>query len=131
MTTSTTTETIPEFASLRIRPEVQSEESKPETPKKEESQKEEEEYKYAHLLPHFSSDTYPPLEPYDHVDPGHRALHHPNPRAFLDGAQSVIEITPHLGTEVRGINLAALDSDGRDQLALEVSHLHLAFSMHG
>ncbi|KAH6917447.1 hypothetical protein BKA70DRAFT_334979 [Coprinopsis sp. MPI-PUGE-AT-0042] len=121
MSTTTTTETIPEFASLRIRPEVQSEEVKPEAPKTQSQDETEEDYKYAHLLPHFSSDHYPPLEPYEHVDPGHRALNHSNPRAFLDGAQSVIEITPHLGTEVRGINLAALDSDGRDQLALEVA----------
>jgi sulfonate dioxygenase len=80
----------------------------------------EQEYRYAHLLPHFSEDRYPPLEPYEHVDPGHRALQHPNPRSFLDTAERVIEITPQLGTEVRGINLAELDSDGRDQLALEV-----------
>ncbi|TEB35127.1 alpha-ketoglutarate-dependent sulfonate dioxygenase [Coprinellus micaceus] len=81
----------------------------------------EQEYRYAHLLPHFSEDRYPPLEPYEHVDPGHRALQHPNPRSFLDTAERVIEITPQLGTEVRGINLAELDSDGRDQLALEVA----------
>ena len=82
----------------------------------------EREYRYAHLLPHFSEDRYPPLEPYEHIDPGHRALQHPNPRSFLDAAERVIEITPQLGTEVRGINLAGLDSDGRDQLALEVGY---------
>lgn len=78
------------------------------------------EYRYSHLLPHFSADRYPPLEPFDHVDPGHRALALPNPRAFLNNATSVTELTPHLGTEVTGINLAELDSSGRDQLALEV-----------
>ncbi|KAH7883873.1 TauD-domain-containing protein [Phlebopus sp. FC_14] len=78
-------------------------------------------YKYAHLLPHFASDTYPPLTPFEHVDPGFRALSHANPRAFLNGAASVTLLTPNLGTEVRGIGLAALDSDGRDQLALEVA----------
>lgn len=81
--------------------------------------KPEEEYRYKHLLPHFSDDRYPPLEPFEHVDPAFRALKLPNPRAFLDGAESVIEITPHLGTEVRGVNLAQMDSDSRDQLALE------------
>lgn len=79
------------------------------------------EYKYIHLLPYFSTDKYPALESYEHVDPGHRALSHPNPLSFLDSAVSVEEVTPNLGTEVRGVNLATLDSDGRDQLALLVS----------
>ncbi|PPQ62793.1 hypothetical protein CVT24_000487 [Panaeolus cyanescens] len=80
-----------------------------------------EEYAYAHLLPHFSADRYPPLTPFEHVDPASRALSHPNPRSFLDNATSVAEITPSLGTEVQGVNLATLDSDARDQLALEVA----------
>lgn len=102
-------------------------------PTEEESKKQEaqangkkEEYKYAHLMPVFSQDRYPPLTPFEHVDPGHRALSHPNPRAFLDGATNIDELTPHLGTEVTGVNLAELDSTGRDQLALEVSHTLLA-----
>lgn len=81
---------------------------------------EEEPYRYAHLLGYWSTDKYPPLEPFTHVDPGSRALNLPNPRAFLDNATSVVDLTPHLGTEVRGVNLAELDSNGRDQLALEV-----------
>lgn len=80
-----------------------------------------EEYRYSHLLPHFSQDRYPPLTPFEHSDPGLRALQHPNPRAFLQNATSVTEITPRLGTEVRGVNLAELDADARDELALEVS----------
>ncbi|TFK57625.1 TauD-domain-containing protein [Heliocybe sulcata] len=78
-------------------------------------------YRYAHLLPHFSQDTYPPLTPYEHADPGHRALGHANPRAFLGNATRVVELTPNLGTEVRGVNLAQLNSDERDELALEVA----------
>ena len=110
-TVETITEKLP---SLTLRQD-QSEESK-----------KEEEYKYAHLLPVFDKDEhFPPLTPFEHVDPGSRALNHPNPRAFLDNATSVIEITPRLGSEVRGVNLAELDNDGRDQLALEVSILHL------
>ncbi|THH29740.1 hypothetical protein EUX98_g4448 [Antrodiella citrinella] len=85
-------------------------------------QSQDEPYQYAHLLPAFPRDErFPPLTPFDHVDPGARALAHPNPRSFLESATSIIELTPNLGTEVRGINLATLDSDGRDQLALEVA----------
>lgn len=106
-TTTATTEGIEQgVATLKLRPATE--------------EKKEEEYRYAHLLPHFSVDRYPPLTPFEHVDPGHRALSHPNPLAFLEGASVVDEITPHLGTEVVGVNLAELDSTGRDQLALEV-----------
>nr|GAT43652.1 predicted protein [Mycena chlorophos] len=78
-------------------------------------------YRYANYLPHFSQDRYPPLEPFEHIDPGLRALAHPNPRAFLDNATSVVELTPRLGTEVRGVNLAELDADALDELALETA----------
>ncbi|KAJ6605808.1 TauD-domain-containing protein [Mycena sp. CBHHK59/15] len=77
-------------------------------------------YKYAHLLPVYSKDKYPPLELFEHVDPGLRALKHANPRSFLD-AGSVVELTPDFGSDVRGVNLAALSPDEKDQLALEVA----------
>lgn len=80
----------------------------------------EENYKYAHLLPVFSDKKYPPLEPFEHVDPGHRALSHPDPRSFLKNATRITDIQPVLGTEIVGVNLTDLDSDGRDQLALFV-----------
>lgn len=83
-----------------------------------------EEYKYTHLFPVFPKDEhYPPLTPFEHVDPGHRALQHPNPRSFLANAQ-VIQLTPPAGEEIRGVNLATLDNDGKDQLALEVYLCH-------
>lgn len=120
MSTTTVTEAAQAVAAkLTLRPTE--EESKKQEEKKEE-------YKYAHLMPVFSQDRYPPLTPFEHIDPGHRALSHPNPRAFLDGATNIDELTPHLGTEVTGVNLAELDSTGRDQLALEVSHTSLASS---
>lgn len=78
-------------------------------------------YPYAHLLPTFDSVTYPPLTPFQHEDPGHRALTHEDPLSFLKNASRVSEITPALGTEVEGVNLATLSSDERDQLALHVA----------
>lgn len=80
-------------------------------------------YKYEHLLPYFSQDKYPPLTPFKHEDPGLRALQHENPRSFLDRATSLVDLTPNLGTEVTGVNLATLDSDAKDQLALAVGRL--------
>ncbi|EIW86476.1 TauD-domain-containing protein [Coniophora puteana RWD-64-598 SS2] len=85
-------------------------------------QKDQEEYRYAHLLPHFDpSEKFPALTPFEHVDPGSRALKHADPLAFLKNAARVVQLTPRLGTEVRGVSLLSLDGDGRDQLALEVA----------
>ncbi|KZP32185.1 TauD-domain-containing protein [Athelia psychrophila] len=78
-------------------------------------------YRYAHLLPHFSKDTYPPLAPFAHADPGLRAISHPNPRAFLDSATKIVDLTPKLGTEIHGVQLVSLDDNAKDQLALEVA----------
>ncbi|KAJ6485742.1 TauD-domain-containing protein [Mycena sanguinolenta] len=80
----------------------------------------EEPYKYAHLMPVYSQDKYPPLQPFEHVDPGSRALTHANPRSFLD-AGNVVELTPEFGSDVRGVNLATLTPDQKDELALEVA----------
>jgi len=81
----------------------------------------EEEYKYSHLLPFFSQQTYAPLEPFEHTDPGHRALSHPDTTSFLRNATRITEIQPVLGTEIEGVQLTELDSNGRDQLALYVA----------
>ncbi|KAF9650698.1 TauD-domain-containing protein [Thelephora ganbajun] len=79
------------------------------------------EYRFSHLLPTFSQDgRYPPLELFDHVDPGSRALTHENPNAFLANA-IVSDLTPRFGSEIRGVNLATLNAEGRDQLALYVA----------
>lgn len=83
------------------------------------TEKTQEPYRYAHLLPVFPPDKYPPLTPFTHVDAGSRALNHPNPRAFLDKAE-VIELTPKFGSDIRGVNLAELNPDAMDELALEV-----------
>jgi hypothetical protein len=104
---------------LRLRSGLQTEEAKlQDQPEDKTSQSH---YQFAHLLPAFSHDEhYPPLEPYEHNDPGHRALTHENPLGYLKLATSISEITPSLGTEVRGVQLDKLDSDARDELALHV-----------
>lgn len=113
-TVQTITEALP---SLALRPGA---EKKPENENNSANQQPNADYRYARLLPVFPKDEhYDPLTPFDHVDPGARALSHPNPRSFLDNAQ-VSLLTPRFGSEVRGVNLAQLDDAGRDQLALEV-----------
>lgn len=104
--TTTLTQSLP---SLSLSPG----ESKPE--------KEKEEYAYAHLLPAFDSVRYPSLTPFRHEDPGLRALRHSDPTSFLSNASRAHELTPALGTEVEGVNLARLSSMERDQLALFVA----------
>jgi sulfonate dioxygenase len=115
-TVQTITEAIP---TLTLRPATEQSDTNSERP----SYQQTEGYRYAQYLPVFVNNTYPPLEPFEFSDPGARALQHANPRSFLDNATSVTEITPHLGTEVTGVQLSQLSSDQRDQLALEVSNI--------
>lgn len=88
------------------------------------AQTESDPYRYKDLLPYFAQDSYPPLIPFEHIDPGFRALSHPDPRAFLSNAAKVTDLTPNLGTEVQGVQLTELDATGRDQLALQVIKAH-------
>lgn len=67
-------------------------------------------YTYKHLLPTFDhSVKYPPLEPFEHVDPGHAALSDPTPRSFLAGAKES-HLTPKFGSEIEGVQLSKLDA---------------------
>lgn len=70
-------------------------------------------YKYARFLPSYDKEyKLPPLEPFEHKDPGHAALKHPDPRHFLKDAK-VNNLTPKFGTEVEGIQLSQLDDAGK------------------
>lgn len=81
-----------------------------------------EEYKYAHLLPALDPGyKYPPLQPFEHVDPGHRASSLSNPLAFLEKATKVKRVSPGFGTEIDGVQLKDLTNTERDQLALAVA----------
>ncbi|GAA5879622.1 hypothetical protein JCM3774_004288 [Rhodotorula dairenensis] len=78
-------------------------------------------YPYEHFLPFFDQSLrLPPLTPFKHFDPGHEALKHADPLAFLRDAD-VDELTPDFGSEVSGIQLDQLDDVGRQQLALFVA----------
>ncbi|GAA6007019.1 hypothetical protein JCM10207_009172 [Rhodosporidiobolus poonsookiae] len=79
-------------------------------------------YKYERFLPHWSTSLkLPPLEPFEHVDPGHAALADPDTRSFLDGAD-VKHLTPNFGTEIRdGVDLTQLGARERAQVALFVA----------
>lgn len=121
-TTTISTEKISETPTLTLRStDADAAKDKSNSPAADSTQQP---YRYEALLPVFNSVRYPPLEPFQHVDPGFRALEHPNPRSFLDNATSLDELTPHLGTEIRGVNLVNLTNDERDQLALEVRFMH-------
>ncbi|GAA6015733.1 hypothetical protein JCM10207_008779 [Rhodosporidiobolus poonsookiae] len=78
-------------------------------------------YPYAAFLPTFDAHLkLPPLEPFEHVDPGLAALDDPEPRSFLNAAE-VDELTPEFGSEVTGVQLHELDTRGRQQLARYVA----------
>jgi len=80
-------------------------------------------YPYARYLPTFDGDLkLPPLQDFTHIDPGHQALEHADPLAFLAGeGVQVEELTPQFGSEVSGLQLDKLDDRGRQQLALFVA----------
>ncbi|KAK0523225.1 hypothetical protein OC834_003390 [Tilletia horrida] len=90
-----------------------------------------ENYKFKWALPAFDARYRnpdfkdAPLEPFEHVDVGHRALKHENPRSFLQNAQ-VNDLTPRFGSAVSGIKLTQLTSDERDQLALFIAERGVA-----
>lgn len=65
---------------------------------------------------------YDPLEKvedlgsFEHDDPGHRA--DPKLANLLKTAERVIDLSPHLGTEIEGVQLSQLSPAGLDELAL-------------
>ncbi|KAI0010796.1 TauD-domain-containing protein [Xylariaceae sp. FL0662B] len=74
-------------------------------------------YKYASYLPHHVPGKQPPLKEFKHEDPGLRA--DPEKKALLSAPSATFdEITPAIGTEVRGLQLSSLTSQQRDELAL-------------
>lgn len=65
---------------------------------------------------------YDPLEKvedlgnFDHFDPGHRA--DPKFPNLLQSTTKVVELSPSVGSEIEGIQISKLSSEGLDELAL-------------
>ncbi|KAL4870843.1 hypothetical protein BDV12DRAFT_165339 [Aspergillus spectabilis] len=78
---------------------------------------------FPHYLPVWDNETerYAPLQPFEHYDHGKDAdptfpdLFPKNGDFYLD------EITPTIGSEVKGVQLSQLTKEGKDQLALFVA----------
>lgn len=76
------------------------------------------------LAPMFMTHTahYDPLEKvedigeFEHNDPGHRA--DPAKPNLLMHATKIVDLSPHVGTEIEGVQLSDLTSEGLDELAL-------------
>lgn len=64
---------------------------------------------------------YGPLKFFKHLDPGARADKSLSNLFPKDSDHKLKKITPKLGTEVTGVQLSDLDSNGRDELALYVA----------
>lgn len=70
----------------------------------------------------ISTAFYDPLEKvedigaFEHIDPGHRA--DPKLPNILANVTKMVDLSPHVGTEIHGVQLSQLDSAGLDELAL-------------
>jgi sulfonate dioxygenase len=73
--------------------------------------------KYPNYLPTWNpTEKYPPLKPFEHTEHGKDA--DPSyPNLLPEGAVTVTNLTPTIGTEVRGIQLSTLTAAGKDELA--------------
>lgn len=119
MTTETLTTLNEGVKTLKLSPPVPPSQAKPQWFS--ETGLPDEAYPYKHLLPTFDGHLkLPPLTEFEHKDPGHEALKHADPLAFLANAE-VDELTPRFGSEVSGVQLSQLDEAGRQELALFVA----------
>ncbi|KAI9301883.1 hypothetical protein BJ944DRAFT_168303 [Cunninghamella echinulata] len=68
---------------------------------------------------------YPEIEPFEHFDRGVRG--DPKKASIYDNAESVFDVTPHIGTEIRGLQLSQLTEQQKDDLALLVAERGVLF----
>ncbi|KAF2107702.1 hypothetical protein BDV96DRAFT_693192 [Lophiotrema nucula] len=73
-------------------------------------------YKYEHFLAHTTLTKETPYEPYDHVDCAGRA--DPEKKSLFAAIKEKKDMTPNIGTEVRGVQLSQLTSAQKDELSL-------------
>ncbi|KAI1078193.1 TauD-domain-containing protein [Whalleya microplaca] len=75
---------------------------------------------YPNYLPTWNPEQkYPPLEPFEHYEHGKDAdTSYPE---LLPESSVVTDLTPTIGTEVRGVQLSSLSDAGKDQLARYVA----------
>ncbi|KAI8643138.1 hypothetical protein BD408DRAFT_158648 [Parasitella parasitica] len=73
----------------------------------------------------YPDDKYPELELFDHQDPGHRG--DPAKASLFKSAEKVFDLTPHIGTEIHGLQLNALSDTQKDDLALLVAERGVVF----
>ncbi|KAF5354161.1 hypothetical protein D9756_007140 [Leucocoprinus leucothites] len=72
---------------------------------------------YPFYYPYYDvSEKWAPLELFDHDDPGLRA--NPAKPNILTPNVTTRDLSPYLGTEIRGIQLSQLSKEGLDELAL-------------
>jgi sulfonate dioxygenase len=62
---------------------------------------------------------------FEHKDPGFRA--DPTKASILKNAGKVFDITPHIGTEIHGLQLSSLTDTQKDDLALLVAERGVVF----
>ncbi|KAI8341342.1 hypothetical protein BC941DRAFT_467390 [Chlamydoabsidia padenii] len=68
---------------------------------------------------------YPELEPFEHKDRGLRG--DPKKASLYDNATKAFDVTPHIGTEIHGIQLSQLSETQKDDLALLVAERGVVF----
>jgi len=77
-------------------------------------------WQYPHYLPTWDhGETYPPLEPFEHVEHGKDA--DPTFPNLLGAGVKITHLTPTIGSEVTGVQLSKLGKEGKDELALLVA----------
>ena len=76
-------------------------------------------YKYKDFSPHVTLTSEPALTPYEHIDVATRA--DPEKKAFFAAILNRKDMTPNIGTEVRGIQLSQLTEKQKDEMALYVA----------
>ncbi|CAO3597800.1 unnamed protein product [Absidia cylindrospora] len=59
---------------------------------------------------------YPPLQPFEHTDPG--KLADPKKASLFDHASKIYDLSPHVGTVIEGLQLSQLSEQQKNDLAL-------------